>query len=100
MNCYRLIEGFVVHVNTPGGAVGYLGALAPWHHVFKDTLYATQEILGDAVAVRVSCPSIETAFDIRSRRLIIFPDLPDLDYMGAGLENHSSPDDAIHRQLW
>lgn len=53
MNCYRMIQGFVVHVASPGGAVGYLGALAPWHHVFKDTLYATQEILGDAVAV---CP--------------------------------------------
>lgn len=51
MNCFRMIRGFVEHANSPGGAVGYLGALAPWDHVFKDTLYATQEILGDGVAV-------------------------------------------------
>lgn len=51
MNCFRMIRGFVDHVNDPGGAVGYIGALAPWDHVFKDTLYATQEILGDGVAV-------------------------------------------------
>ena len=51
MNCFRMIRGFVDHALDPGGAVGYLGALAPWDHVFKDTLYATQEILGDGVAV-------------------------------------------------
>ncbi|CAL1701652.1 unnamed protein product [Somion occarium] len=51
MNCFRMIRGFVDHVNDPGGAVGYIGALAPWDHVFKDTLYATQEILGDGVAI-------------------------------------------------
>ncbi len=51
MNCFRMIEGYVVHVNDPGGAVAYIGNLAPWDHVFKDTLYATQEIFGDAVAV-------------------------------------------------
>ncbi|KAH8099400.1 hypothetical protein BXZ70DRAFT_1009209 [Cristinia sonorae] len=51
MNLYRLIEGYVVHVYEPGGAQAYLGNLASWHHVFKDTLYATQEIFGDAVAI-------------------------------------------------
>ena len=51
MNCFRMVRGFVDHATDPGGAVGYLGALAPWDHVFKDTLYATQEILGDGVAV-------------------------------------------------
>jgi len=51
MNCFRMIRGFVEHVNDPGGAVGYLGNLAPWDHVFKDTLYATQEMLGDGVAI-------------------------------------------------
>lgn len=51
MNCFRMIRGYVEHANTPGGAVAYIGALAPWDHVFKDTLYATQEIFGDAVAV-------------------------------------------------
>ena len=53
MNCFRMINGYVVHAADAGGPVGYISALAPWHHVFKDTLYATQEILGDAVAVRV-----------------------------------------------
>ena len=51
MNCFRMIRGYVDHALTPGGAVAYLGNLAPWDHVFKDTLYATQEIFGDAVAV-------------------------------------------------
>ncbi|PSS37990.1 hypothetical protein PHLCEN_2v173 [Hermanssonia centrifuga] len=51
MNCFRMIEGYVIHRSDPGGPVAYIGKLAPWDHVFKDTLYATQEILGDAVAV-------------------------------------------------
>ncbi|TCD71375.1 hypothetical protein EIP91_011146 [Steccherinum ochraceum] len=51
MNCFRMIRGFVDHANDPGGAVAYLGNLAPWDHVFKDTLYATQEIIGDGVAI-------------------------------------------------
>ncbi|KAJ7672837.1 hypothetical protein B0H17DRAFT_1083527 [Mycena rosella] len=51
MNCFRLIRGFSDFRDTPGGPVGYLGNLALWDHVFKDTLYATQSILGDAVAV-------------------------------------------------
>lgn len=52
MNCYRMIQGYVVHVNEPGGAVAYIGDLRKWDHIFKDTLYATQEIFGDGVAVR------------------------------------------------
>lgn len=52
MNCYRLIEGYVIHRSDPGGPAAYLSALAPWHHVFKDTIYASQEMFGDAVAVR------------------------------------------------
>jgi len=51
MNCYRLIRGYVDFGMAPGGPVGYLGVLSTWHHVFKDTLYATQSILGDTVAV-------------------------------------------------
>ncbi|KAJ7510722.1 hypothetical protein B0H11DRAFT_1955911 [Mycena galericulata] len=51
MNCYRLIRGYVDFGMAPGGPVGYLGVLSTWHHIFKDTLYATQSILGDAVAV-------------------------------------------------
>ncbi|KAJ7477178.1 hypothetical protein B0H11DRAFT_2234653 [Mycena galericulata] len=51
MNCFRLLRGFSTFVNGPGGAVGYLGVLGYWDHIFKDTLYATQSILGDAAAV-------------------------------------------------
>ncbi|THH32870.1 hypothetical protein EUX98_g1344 [Antrodiella citrinella] len=51
MNCYRMIQGYVIHVDEPGGAVAYLGDLRPWHHIFKDTLYATQEIFGDGVGI-------------------------------------------------
>ncbi|KAI0688390.1 hypothetical protein BC835DRAFT_1372894 [Cytidiella melzeri] len=51
MNCYRMIQGYVVHRSDPGGPAAWIGALAPWHHVFKDTIYATQEMLGDAVAI-------------------------------------------------
>ena len=54
MNCYRMIQGYVVHVNEPGGAVAYIGDLRRWDHIFKDTLYATQEIFGDGVAVRIA----------------------------------------------
>ncbi len=51
MNGYRLLQGFAVHVGDQGGAVGYIGNLRRWDHVLKDTLYATQEILGNAAGV-------------------------------------------------
>ncbi|KAF4598325.1 hypothetical protein EYR38_006722 [Pleurotus pulmonarius] len=51
MNGYRLIEGFTEHALTPGGPVAYFGNLRTWDHVLKDTLYATQEILGNAAAI-------------------------------------------------
>ncbi|KAJ7477452.1 hypothetical protein FB451DRAFT_1454190, partial [Mycena latifolia] len=51
MNGYRLLRGFTDFQSAPGGPVGYLGVLSTWHHIFKDTLYATQSILGDAMAV-------------------------------------------------
>ncbi|TCD64984.1 hypothetical protein EIP91_003350 [Steccherinum ochraceum] len=51
MNCFRMIQGYVIHVNEPGGAVAYIGDLRPWHHIFKDTIYATMEIFGDGVAI-------------------------------------------------
>lgn len=47
-----MLQGYVIHGSDPGGPVAWLGALPPWHHVIKDTLYANQEIMGDAVAVR------------------------------------------------
>jgi uncharacterized membrane protein len=51
MNCYRMVMAYCINRLSPGGPVGYISQLAPWDHVFKDTLYATQEILGDAVAI-------------------------------------------------
>jgi len=51
MNCYRMVRGYVDFGMAPGGPVAYIGNLATWHHIFKDTLYATQSILGDTVAV-------------------------------------------------
>ncbi|KAJ7044837.1 hypothetical protein C8F04DRAFT_1174595 [Mycena alexandri] len=41
----------VIVDSLPGGPVGYLGILAQWDHVFSNVIYATQSILGDAVAV-------------------------------------------------
>jgi len=51
MNCYRMVEAYVIHRDDLGGPVAWIAKLAPWHHVFKDTLYATQEMFGDAVAI-------------------------------------------------
>ncbi|KAI0072951.1 hypothetical protein K474DRAFT_1775067 [Panus rudis PR-1116 ss-1] len=51
MNCYRLLCGYINHGGEPGGAVTYLSNLSSWSHIFKDTLYATQELFGDAVAI-------------------------------------------------
>ena len=43
MNCFRMVDAYVIHRNDPGGPAFHIAALAPWDHVFKDTLYATQE---------------------------------------------------------
>nr|GAT55601.1 predicted protein [Mycena chlorophos] len=51
MNLYRLIRGFIIFRDAPGGPAAYLGVLEYWDHIFKDTLYATQSIFGDAAAV-------------------------------------------------
>lgn len=51
MNIFRLVRGYVDYANTPGGPVGYIGDLPLWDHILKDTLYATQEILGNAAAI-------------------------------------------------
>ncbi|KAJ7580416.1 hypothetical protein C8J56DRAFT_867223 [Mycena floridula] len=51
MNCYRLIEGYILHTLTPGGPVAYIGNLRKWDHVLKDTIYATQEIMGNVAAI-------------------------------------------------
>ncbi|KAK7693605.1 hypothetical protein QCA50_003174 [Cerrena zonata] len=51
MNCFRMVRGYVDEVNSPGGAAAFLSNLAPWDHIFKDTIYATTEMLGDGVAI-------------------------------------------------
>ncbi|KAG6826070.1 hypothetical protein H0H92_001231 [Tricholoma furcatifolium] len=51
MNCIRMLAGYVDHALTPGGPVAYIGDLALWDHILKDTLYATQENLGSAAAI-------------------------------------------------
>ncbi|GJE87833.1 hypothetical protein PsYK624_039160 [Phanerochaete sordida] len=51
LNCFRLVQGYVIHAGDPGGPAAFFNRLDPWDHVMKDTLYATQEILGDAVAI-------------------------------------------------
>ena len=52
MNAFRLQAAYVDHVFTPGGPAAYLGNLRTWDHILKDTLYATQENLGSAAAVK------------------------------------------------
>ena len=60
MSLYRLIQGYIDFSLAPGGPAAYLSELAPWDHVFKDTIYATTELLGDAVSVRTtSCYSVQ-----------------------------------------
>jgi len=48
VNSYRTIYGYV---DAPDGAVAFLGILQSWHSILTATLYATQSIMGDAVAV-------------------------------------------------
>ncbi|KAJ8496890.1 hypothetical protein ONZ45_g12283 [Pleurotus djamor] len=50
INSFRIIQGFSVHVNAPGGAVQYFDDFATWDHVAKDALYGLQEVLGNAAA--------------------------------------------------
>ncbi|CAL1712311.1 unnamed protein product [Somion occarium] len=51
INAYRMVKGYVVHTQDPGGAVAYLDNLKTWHHVLKDTLFGVQEVLGDLAAI-------------------------------------------------
>ncbi|KAJ6589399.1 hypothetical protein B0H19DRAFT_236597 [Mycena capillaripes] len=70
MNIFRLIRGYVDFRLAPGGPVGYIGTLKLWDHIFKDTLYATQSIIGDAAAV-YRCWILWG----RNYRVIIFPSI-------------------------
>ncbi|KAJ7255836.1 hypothetical protein B0H12DRAFT_1113027 [Mycena haematopus] len=51
MNGFRAIVGYVDYGSAPGGPVAFLGVLSSWHHIFKDSLYVVQSILGDSMAV-------------------------------------------------
>ena len=48
-----MIEAYVIHRDTPGGPVLWMGMLSRWSYVFKDALFVSMEILGDAAAVCV-----------------------------------------------
>ncbi|KAL4255970.1 hypothetical protein AB1N83_011465 [Pleurotus pulmonarius] len=51
MNGFRLLQGFALHAGDVGGPLTYLGNMRMWDHIMKDTLYATQEILGNAAGI-------------------------------------------------
>ncbi|KAJ7439066.1 hypothetical protein B0H11DRAFT_2103248 [Mycena galericulata] len=51
INVFRLIRGYVDFALAPGGPAGYIGTLNRWDHMMKDTLYATQSMVGDAAAI-------------------------------------------------
>ncbi|KAF4564949.1 hypothetical protein EYR36_002892 [Pleurotus pulmonarius] len=52
INCFRLLSAFTGHAENPSGAAaGYMGNLRRWDQIMKDTLYATQEILGNAAGI-------------------------------------------------
>ncbi|KAJ7135917.1 hypothetical protein C8R44DRAFT_769297 [Mycena epipterygia] len=51
IDVFRLIRGYVDFRLAPGGPVGYIGQLNRWDHIMKDTLYATQSMVGDAAAI-------------------------------------------------
>ncbi|KAJ3524129.1 hypothetical protein NM688_g8614 [Phlebia brevispora] len=50
-NCHRMIEAYVINRDAPGGPVVWMGMLSRWSYVFKDTLFVSMEILGDAAAI-------------------------------------------------
>ncbi|KAJ7862821.1 hypothetical protein B0H13DRAFT_2566015 [Mycena leptocephala] len=68
INCFRLVTGFADFADAPGGPVAYLAELQLWHHIAKDTVYATQSILGDAAAV-YRCWILWS----KDYRIVIFP---------------------------
>ena len=91
MNCYRMVEAYVIHRDDRGGPVAWISALAPWHHVFKGTLYATQEMLGDAAAVGYRWHGFGSVL-IPATAL----DLPHIRALGPQLEDHCTTMRAPH----
>lgn len=52
LNLFRLLQGYVWFRDAPGGPAAYYNNIARWDHVFKGTIYVTQAIIGDGLAVR------------------------------------------------
>jgi hypothetical protein len=95
MNAFRMVEGYVDHGLTFGGPVAYIGNLRPWHHILKDTLYATQEILGSAAAI-YRCWVLWN----HSWKIIVFPSVLLIvntvaGYMVCGLYSTVSPTETV-----
>ena len=96
INAFRLVTGYVDHVQSPGGGVvAYLGDLASWHHVLKDGLFATQELFGDAVAVSTFQEADSSFTSVTNYSA---PDLPLLGDLEPELQNHSLPFHTLSRQ--
>ena len=93
MNLYRLVRAYVDFEFAPGGPAAYLSELAPWDHVFKDTIYATTELFGDAISV-----SDLIHFMISTVILNYATDLSLLGRLGTQLESHRSSYHPAHRQ--
>ncbi|KAJ3524988.1 hypothetical protein NM688_g8470 [Phlebia brevispora] len=51
VNCHRMIEAYVIHRDASGGPALWMGILSRWSYVFKDALFVSMEILGDATAI-------------------------------------------------
>lgn len=83
INCYRMVQGYVVHAYDEGGAAGYIGNLRQWHHILKDTIFVSQTLFGDAVAVSASNPLMG-----RWCLIAVLLDLSNLDHMESQLESH------------
>lgn len=95
MNAYRLVRGYVDDRLAPGGPVAYIGNLRLWDHILKDTLYATQENLGSAAAVRTAAI---TAFIKPALILLQSPDLQNLGAVVVRLEDYRLPHNVVDSQ--
>ncbi|KIP03551.1 hypothetical protein PHLGIDRAFT_130071 [Phlebiopsis gigantea 11061_1 CR5-6] len=50
LGCFRLVQGFIVHVLDPG-PIAFFSEISSWHHVFCDTLMVVQEMVGGCIAI-------------------------------------------------
>ncbi|KAJ3823652.1 hypothetical protein F5880DRAFT_1612704 [Lentinula raphanica] len=70
INAYRMVEGYVDHAQGPGGASAYMSNLRSWHYILKDVLYATQENLGIAAALKIYRCWVLWSYNLK---IILFP---------------------------